>query len=393
MLIYLTFLRKELIEILQNKKILLFLCLSLCLPLIINIIATNPPVPLELVVSLYVVIAACVVSELIKLSLVEEFKLSTFNNLLIAPFKKEYLIYYKTTIQVLVSFLTTVLGLLFSDVFLLLIPKFSYFVTMTTFFNVIVALCSSYVCGWISFYLFIRTRSVSATTHTLLLGIIMGTLAVIAMISNIYCPAIIGVCASVILLLTYVLSKITLTSPQPLKNKNSRQWFCLFKGQNLIFVSAIIIKDFAGIRISNMLEVLFYIVLIFLVKTPVLFYGILFLVATFGVRKLFYPSIIDEKLNKTSDILQIQKIKIYIYIAKVIVPTIVSMILSFSAIALYTQKISDLYFAFIVVILSPILTYTVALFVKRPKEFSIGSAILNITLLVMYLIILFMFKL
>ena len=142
-----------------------------------------------------------------------------------------------------------------------------------------------------------------------------------------------------------------------------------------------------------MLEVLFYIVLIFLVKTPVLFYGILFLVATFGVRKLFYPSIIDEKLNKTSDILQIQKIKIYIYIAKVIVPTIVSMILSFSAIALYTQKISDLYFAFIVVILSPILTYTVALFVKRPKEFSIGSAILNITLLVMYLIILFMFKL
>ena len=387
MLIYITFLRKEMIEILQNKKILVYLCMSMFLPLAINIIATNSPISLDILAPLYVVMSACVISELIKVSLVEEFRLSTFDNLLIASFKKDYLIYYKTTIQVLFSFVATVFGLLLSDAFLIFIPNFNYFVTMTTFYNIIVAFVSSSVCGWISYYLFIRTRNVSSTTHTISLGIIMVTLGGIAIISNIYNIAIIIIFGAMLLILAYICSKIILTSPQPLKKRSSRQWFCFFEGQNLTFISAIIVKDLAVIRISNVVEVCFYIFAMFITKIPLVFYGILFLLTTFGARKLFYQSIVEEKLNKTNDILQLQKSKSIIFMAKAIVPTICSMLLSLIAIALSSRTISDLCFALTISILAPVVTYPITLFVKRPKEISIGSLILSIALLCVYVII------
>ncbi len=385
MLAFLTFLNKEWCEIKQNRRLLLMLSISLLLPFFINLIAYNPLFPMAILVPLYVVFSVCIVSEFIKASLIEEITMSTLDNILIAPFKKDFFIVYKTIIPILISFVVTLLGMIINDVASMIVSEFSDFIKMTSFTNILIALIACTTCAWGSFYILMRTRKTSANFFTMILGTIMGVIGFLAIISNLYHSAIIVVFALIILPILFVACKVMLTSPQPLKKSITRQWICLFRGQNLNFVTAIIVKDLVSIRLLHILEILLYSILILVTSDMLIFYTLLFLITTYGTRKLLYKNVVEEKLNKTFEILSIQKSNMFIFSVHSIIPILFSLVASLIAIIGSIHHIENIIIVVLVILISPIFTFFITKTVNRPKEISYGNIFLFVGLLLLFI--------
>ncbi|WP_409967694.1 hypothetical protein RFF05_14100 [Bengtsoniella intestinalis] len=384
MLVFLAFIKKEWSEVKQYRKLWILLLICLFLPFVSNYLANNPLLPMTVLAPLYIVISACIVGEFIKASLVEEISMSTLDNILISPFKNGFLIFYKTVIPILISYTVTILGMIISDIALISVPSFSHFIVMTSPLNILVALISCIICAWVSFYLLVSSRKTSPNLFTLILGLIMVIIGILAIISSLYHPAIIVAFSLIALPVIYTACSITLTSPQPPKKIISRQWICLFKGQNLHFTTAIIVKDLTCIRLLHILEILMFVTLISISNNINLFFFLLFLLTTYGARKLLYQNTVEEKLAKTYDILQIQKSKRFIFCAHAIVPTCISLVASLIAIANSSYFVKNAIVVIFIVILSPVFTYAITKTINRRKEVSYGSISLCAVLMVLF---------
>lgn len=385
MSVFLTFLHKEWYEIKQNRRLLLMLFISLLLPFLINLLTYNPLLPIAIVAPFYIVLSVCVVSEFIKASLIEEIAMSTLDNILIAPFKKDFFIVYKTIIPIVISFIVTVLGMIMNDVASMIVPEFSDFIIMTSFTNILIALIACVTCAWMSFYLLMRTRNTSANFFTMILGTIMVTIGFLAIISNLYHTAIIVVFAFIILPILFIACRVMLTSPQPLKKTIARQWICLFRGQNLNFITAIIVKDLVSIRLLHILEMLLYIILILATSDTLIFYILLFLIATYGARKLLYQNVVEEKLNKTYEILSIQKSEWFIFGVHSMIPILFSLVASLIAIIESAHPMENIIIVVFIILISPVYTFFITKTVNRPKEISYGNIFLCVGLILLFI--------
>lgn len=110
------FLRKELMEIKQCKKVLLYVMLSSIYPLILNIIANNPLIPLEKGLYLSTIIIACLSGEIIYLTMMEEIKTGTLDMILLSRYKIEKVVILKIIFPSLIAMLASFIGIMINNI-------------------------------------------------------------------------------------------------------------------------------------------------------------------------------------------------------------------------------------------------------------------------------------
>lgn len=118
------FIYKEIKEILQCKKIILYIIFSIIYPSILNLIANNPIVPLENLLKMSLIFTAEVSMEIIYVTMSEEIQKGTFDILLLSDMSRLKIVIFKNILPSLSGIAVVFLGIGVNNLLSLMIEKF-----------------------------------------------------------------------------------------------------------------------------------------------------------------------------------------------------------------------------------------------------------------------------
>jgi len=348
---------KELIELRASKRIFIMGILGIFYPGILNYVAKSPVLPIEHCLVIFSIIGACVGAELIYAVMIEEIKYKTFDILLMSKVNSIIIIFGKIFIPIVWSLIVSICSLIVNDIFASFTLR-NMFSQAFTFNNVLLLLFASLNCCLMEFMVSIN-KKFNTTIHTsiLILNIsIMSFLYFLMIRFGIWVFIFFSILLSITLMLL-IIKKIKLFNRNnKIKKYNIKS--LLFGNNDISQNKALLCKELLNFRFSKFIFIkiiVFALLPIFInltlqnsfnIKKLFVFLS-LFFICTIGSVSLLFPSLQNEKLNKSMIIFKLAKIsKIKIYFFKCIVPLIISLIgLAFSIILnnlIYWQK-SNLY--------------------------------------------------
>lgn len=119
----LIFIKKEIAELKQCKKLILLILVALIYQLFLNIIADNPVIPIGKALYLSSFISVCLSAEIVYILMVDEFKKGTFDIILLSKCKVEKLLLVKIMISSIIAIISTGFGRVINNVGALFIEK------------------------------------------------------------------------------------------------------------------------------------------------------------------------------------------------------------------------------------------------------------------------------
>lgn len=247
------FLKKEFLEIRQYKKVIFFVLFSSVYPILLNIIASNPLMPLEKALHLSIIIIATLSGEITYILMVDEIKTGTLDILLLSKYKKTEIVYTKIILPSLIAVTASILGLLLNNISSLYSDKVLYIqgIRLIDFFLII---STSVFCSLVTIIALMYKRNANSKIVTLIIlldFVLFSALYILSFIVRVHWVVIITV---LITLLVYILAvnSFKLTQEVPFKNKRKRIHFvdrdntllkCLIKreiiklqDQNVLFI-------------------------------------------------------------------------------------------------------------------------------------------------------------
>lgn len=387
MAVYRTFLYKECIELRANKKLWLFSFILLVYPLLVNIIGRHPIMPMEYIMTIMLAVAATCSGEFVFFSLLEEFRCDTFNILLVSPINKKFLFLYKAAIPVLVCVLCSFLGLLINDLVIEMFPTFHSFENAFSIFNVLVVVFAAISSAAVEFCFAVKDQAPDKKKHTL--SIFFSTLIGVMLIfaGKIYhflfflIPA--GLILSFLIYLCLYLLKYSTANV-----KIKKQYIDFFRGRNLTLAKAFIVKSLQWIKISVWLELGVFLIASILTSSKILFfYAFLFLLSSFGARRILFPLLANDSINRSTETIFVVCRKFSYYLYSTLPSFIISIVSSCIIVLLFSHlPFSDLILVALTSIFSCLYACTIHHFIiKKSSDFTLGSFILSILSIGTYL--------
>jgi len=385
--IFRSFSAKELLEIRTNKKLWLYCCALVVFPLVINLIARNPIVPLEYAMTILLIAAASCTGEFVFLSMVEELHYNTLGVLLVSPINKKYLLFYKASIPFAICFLCGLTGLIINDLLISVIPSLSEFQRVLSGQNILYILFAAMISAAIEFCLVVKDQKADAKKHTLtlLLSILIcGPLALLGTIYNILFflfPAIL------VLVLTFYMSA-NILKWNMIKIRVKKQYVDLFQGRDITMSKALVIKSIQWIRAWTFFELALLLAAAMINgNKPLFYYFFLFLLSSFGARRVLLPLLINDTNNHIIEIILLVCKKVPYYIFSGIGSLSISLLFAgILAVSLRHAIMVDLILVALTAVASCFYACLVHRFlIKRPRDSAIGSLVLSALSLVTYL--------
>ncbi len=159
------FIRKEIKELVQCKKVF-FLCLfSVSYQLILNVIAKTPVLPLEELLYLASFITACVSAEFIYITMIGEVKNGTLDLILLSGYKAEKFVFAKIFMPCVMAIAITLLGIGINNLGAVFIEK-AVFITNVDIMDYVMIILAVVVCSLSALFMMLNMKQYNNTTLT-----------------------------------------------------------------------------------------------------------------------------------------------------------------------------------------------------------------------------------
>lgn len=345
-----SFILKDLKEFVASKKIILFMLVSVCYPMILNIInaisTTKPLIPLEMFIIPASIFSACFAGELLYFFTINELKQKIFDIFLVSKVKIMQLILCKTIVPILIASICAILSIVANNFLVELSANYDLIPSKVSFINIFIVILGAVISSLIELIVLLisknKTNNSSLHTFTLFISfvfiVILYTLNFLfgLIVFSISIIGTLGVLLGVTYYLINYFSKKTYY-------KKKRKVFSLFKSNEYSCSSAllrkeIVVSEFGVLKIVKLLLLIIfssYISCLYIENIKVLqliFRIIFYFVCSLGAFDILLPVMIVEKINKQNEIINIAKVtKTKIYFIKNInsyLLTIVGLILS-----------------------------------------------------------------
>lgn len=330
-------LKKEWIDLISSKKSLLLLFLFMFYPVILNLLGDDSSIlDTESGVLIGALLVACLSSELVYLSLIEEVKYGILDLILISSIKKEKIIFFKLLIPSVTALVFSFGSILVNNIF----EKFNLVNVAIHMNSLSFWLLIFFAPVFSSLITFITIINIKRKSREALTTIAISAIIAISVLFflRIYVP--LYIMFILLILIIVVLVKLATFS----MNKNGYKTF--FSSKNLIKLS---LRDNTRRKVVFKREVikwtskkfrLIKFIMIFLLFTAInssilemkhIIVFQMFMLTNFYVLDLYFESMIDEKLSNVDEILYVAKfsakknekyIFVYAYYASILISMI-----------------------------------------------------------------------
>lgn len=159
------FIRKEIKELAQCKKVYFLLLFCISYQLILNVIAKTPVFPIEESLYLASFITACVSAEFVYMAMIGEVKTGTLKIILLSRYKAEKFVFAKIFIPSVVAIAVTFLGIGINNLGALFIDK-AVAITSLGIMDYLMIILAVMVCSLSTLLMIINMKNYSNTTLT-----------------------------------------------------------------------------------------------------------------------------------------------------------------------------------------------------------------------------------
>ncbi len=376
---------KDFKEIIQSRKILIVCLVSVLYPSIINIVAINPLVPVELAIIPASIFTACVSTEILYFLMINEIRYRIFDIFIVSRMSRIKLLICRITLPVLIAFLFAIISVILNNMMVLVFPNSEYIMSTLNSNIIIIYFVTALISSLLEIGIVIVNSKMNEEKHTLVIAIsFLINIILYAIFTNIGMLCYLLVATSIVGLIFLFDYKAINLYNRPTISKN---WFNLkvnFPDEKCTSLSGILRKE---IRISN-LSIFTIINLILVSFFPIfvismdirdfelskfLFRVILYFICYFGVINVLFPVIKEERINRYSDIFLIAKLSnTKYYFSKIIIPITITLFgfgVSFLLTLLfYDSTIAKMYFdsiTFLIIIVSSIFSIYICFILSK----------------------------
>ncbi len=333
------FLLKDFNEVRNSFKVLIVILLSITLPTILNMIATNPVLPIETLMTPVAIFSACISAEILFFLMINEVKYKMFDVFLVSRISKIKLVLCRVAFPIIIGFVCAILGVFLNNFIVGIFVDYGY-VSIT--FNIVIAivfLVSAILSSLIEFLVIIFNGNTDVQKHTLTIALtyLLNIIIYITLIK--YGILIYGIVSvfSIIVLIIVACNLIRLYS-KPSKIKLSSSCLFKFPNENISLISGLIRKEIIVSEIN--IFTLVYLIIVSFFPTMIVsgnLYDIellkftqritLFFISYFGVSRVTFKVLSEEQINRYSDIFSLVKVnKSKLYFSKSCIPLIIAIL-------------------------------------------------------------------
>lgn len=160
------YIKKEGKELFQMKKVIAFLGFASLYPLILNVIATTPLIPLKDALYMALLVTACVSSELIYIVMMEEIKKQTFDMVLLSGYPAKNIVLAKMFFPIVLALGAVIAAIGVNNLGSFVIPKMVLIDGMDIT-DVIMLFLAAFLSGLSTLYLMLGVKSYQSKTLTI----------------------------------------------------------------------------------------------------------------------------------------------------------------------------------------------------------------------------------
>lgn len=154
------FLRKELVELKQCKKIIIYLFVAVLYQTMLNLIANNPVIPLGQVLYLLSFVTACFSAEIVYAEMVEELRAGTFDIILLSRCRIGKIIVVKNLIASCIASIVCFLGIFINNIVAQFVDKM-VFISGLRSIDYLLLVFAAIVCGLTTFISMLQMKEIS----------------------------------------------------------------------------------------------------------------------------------------------------------------------------------------------------------------------------------------
>lgn len=352
-LIY-NFIRKDIKEFRHGKKILLLAFLCALYPLIINIIATSPLLPMQFLIIAASILTACFGGELLYFLTINEIKYRIFDIFLLSKIGIPQLIFCKNALPFLCSFLLALTSLWVNNAAVILFPEQNFTVGLIDFETIALLISTAIISTLIQFGAVLIIEKFNDYTHTVTLAISFSVMIFLYSV-NLLNGAVIffiidaGIVLSLIFLDCKALSLYRHTS----SSRKCRSLALTFPEKNMSAICALLRKELivSELNFLNLIRLIISAAFPIIVSSfginnlrlrQILFRITLYFVCSFGVFNILFPVIKTEQISRSADIFKVAKTnRLKIYFSKSVAPmftTVIGLIILFTIMLIYCRQ-------------------------------------------------------
>ncbi|SFB73109.1 hypothetical protein [Butyrivibrio sp. YAB3001] len=159
------FIRKEIKELLQCKKVYFLLLFCVVYQFILNVIAKTPLLPIEESLYLASFITACVSAEFVYMAMIGEMKTGTMELILLSRFKAEKFVFAKIFMPSVMAIVVTFLGIRINNLGALFIDK-AVAITNVGIMDNLMIIMAAVICSLSTLFMVINMKQYNTTTLT-----------------------------------------------------------------------------------------------------------------------------------------------------------------------------------------------------------------------------------
>ena len=385
-LIY-NFMLKDIKELQRSRKIFFIsLIILLLYPVIVNVLAERPLIPLHFVIIILSMLLAGFSGEILYYSTINEIKYRIFDVFLVSKIDNLHLLLSKILLPVLVSFPLALISLVINNTVVSLFPHYELVSVVLHFETIIIFISAAITSSLVEFgALMIIGNKINTQIHTSIMAI-----SYLLLISMYIANVIFGVFIFIIIAITvisllvfldcYLINLYRVTN---LVRKSSNTQSIL-PDKNISFLSAFLRKEIivSGFNFFTVIRLIFssmfpIAILSFIINDiellRVFFRIALYFVCNFGVLNILFPVAKIEQINRYADVFQVARISEFkLYFLKCILPFFtmsVGFFLSFLLTWIYCTKTGSVFLfdwvALVIAILSTCCSAFVTLWFSR----------------------------
>lgn len=154
------FLKKELVELKQCKKIIIYLFVAVLYQTMLNLIANNPVIPLGQVLYLLSFVTACFSAEIVYAEMVEELRAGTFDIILLSRCRIGKIIVVKNLIASCIASIVCFLGIFINNIVAQFVDKM-VFISGLRSIDYLLLVFAAIVCGLTTFISMLQMKEIS----------------------------------------------------------------------------------------------------------------------------------------------------------------------------------------------------------------------------------------
>ena len=255
------FIRKEIKELAQCKKVYFLLLFCVLYQLILNVIATTPVISLEKALYLASFITACVSAEFVYMAMIGEVKTGTMELILLSRFKAEKFVFAKIFIPSVMAIVVTFLGIGVNNLGALFIDKAVAITNLDLMDNLMIIL-AVVICSLSTLFMMINMKQYNNTTLTFNVIGVAAVFILFRFLENFIAKQYFVVIAVVIMIGLYIANIYSVNHKRFNYVKSAEKRCSVFTGREDCWWKSIFMREYKKVLMQKKLAIKLIVLLI-----------------------------------------------------------------------------------------------------------------------------------